>query len=87
MREQAETVRLYETKILEDAQKNVEAARPAYVTGLIPASNLVEAERGLVDLKNHYYEAIAAYFRRQAALDRAVGEPVGPRTSTQSSTR
>jgi len=74
VRESADSVRLYENKILQDAQANVEAAQPAYKTGLVPASNLLEAERGLVDLKNRYYEAVADYFRRQAALDRAVGE-------------
>ena len=84
VREGAETVRLYETKILKDAQDNMEAARPAYVTGLIPASNLVEAERTFVELKDRYFQAVADYFHRQAALDRAVGEPTGPGTSAQS---
>jgi outer membrane protein, heavy metal efflux system len=86
-REGAASVRSYETQILKDAQANLEAARPAYKTGLIPASNLLEAERNLVDLKNHYFEAIADYFRRQAALERAVGEPTGPGSSAQSSAR
>jgi outer membrane protein TolC len=75
VREEAETVNLYETKILEDARKNVEAAQPAYVTGLIPASNLVEAERTNVELKDRYYQAVANYFHRRAALDRAVAMP------------
>ena len=75
VREGAETVRLYQTKILQDAQANVEAARPAYKTGLIPASTLVEAERSFVELKDRYFQAIADYFRRRAALDRAVAMP------------
>jgi outer membrane protein, heavy metal efflux system len=76
VREAAETVRLYETKILKDAKENIEAARPAYVTGLIPASNLVEAERTFVELKDRYFQAVADYFRRRAALDRAVATPL-----------
>src|SRR5439155_15930943 len=75
VREGAETIRLYETKILKDAEANVKAAQPAYKTGLIPASNMVEAQRAFVDLKDRYFEAVATYFRRQAALDRAIGEP------------
>jgi outer membrane protein TolC len=75
VREGVETVHLYESKILKDAQDNLEAARPAYKTGLIPASNVVEAERTLVELKERYYQAIADYFRRRAALDRAVAGP------------
>jgi outer membrane protein TolC len=75
VREGVETVRLYETKILKDAQDNLEAARPAYKTGLIPASNLVEAERTLVELKDRHYQAVADYFRRRAALDRALAAP------------
>jgi outer membrane protein TolC len=74
-REGAETVRLYETKILKDAQANVEAAQPAYRTGLIPASNLLEAERAFVELKDRYFQAVADYLRRRATLDRAVAMP------------
>jgi outer membrane protein TolC len=81
MREAVETVRLYESKILKDAQDNLEAARPAYKAGLIPASNLVEAERTLVELKDRYYQAVADYFRRRAALDRAVATPLDSASS------
>ena len=81
VREGAEAIRLYETKILEDAQANVEAAQPAYKTGLIPASNMVEAQRAVVELKDRYFEAVANYFRRQAALDRAVAMPLDSASS------
>jgi outer membrane protein TolC len=81
VREGAETIGLYETKILKDAQANVEAAQPAYKTGLIPASNLLEAQRALVDLKDRYYQAVADYFRRRATLDRAVAMPLDSASS------
>jgi outer membrane protein TolC len=78
VRESERIVRLYETKILSDARQNVDAARPAYETGLIPASSFIEAERSLVDLRDRYHEAVAAYFRRRATLERAVGGPLVP---------
>jgi outer membrane protein TolC len=76
VQEGAETIRLYETKILKDAEANVEAAQPAYKTGLIPASNLLEAERTFVELKDRYFQALADYFRRRATLDRALAMPL-----------
>ena len=82
VRESERVVRLYETRILSDARQNVEAARPAYETGLIPASSFIEAQRNLVDLRDRYHEAVAAYFRRRATLERAVGGPLLSFTQT-----
>jgi hypothetical protein len=36
---------------------------------------LVESQRQLLDLQDGYYEAVADYHRRLAALDRAMGAP------------
>jgi outer membrane protein TolC len=76
--ESAQTVRLYEKTILPAAQENIDAAKRAYGTGKIPFLSLIEAQRNLVELKDRYYEAVAAYFGRRAALERAVGGPLGP---------
>jgi outer membrane protein TolC len=76
--ESEQTVLLYDNTILRDAKANVEAAQPAYRTGQIPAQSLVEAERNLTMLRDRYYEAAAEYFRRRAALERAVGGPLAP---------
>lgn len=73
VREAAATVRLYETRILKDAEANVDAARPAYKTGLISASSLLEAERTLVDMKDRHFQSVADFHRRLASLERAVG--------------
>jgi outer membrane protein TolC len=73
IREAAATVHLYETRILKDAEANVDAARPAYKTGLISASSLLEAERTFVDMKDRHFQAVADYHRRLATLERAVG--------------
>jgi outer membrane protein TolC len=76
VRESERVVRLYEATILPAAEANVKAAQSAYVTGRIPFLSLIEAQRSLVGLRDRYYEAVADYFRRRAALERAVGTPL-----------
>jgi len=78
VRESEEVVRLYEKTILPAAQQNVKAAQSAYTTGRIPFLSLVEAQRNVVGLQDRYYEALADYFRRRAALERVVGGPLVP---------
>jgi outer membrane protein TolC len=70
------SVRLYRDTILKAAEANVKAAQAAYITGKIPFLSLIEAQRNLAGLHDRYYEAVADYFRRQAALERAVAGPV-----------
>jgi outer membrane protein TolC len=69
-------VGLYQETILSAARLNVKAAQAAYVTGKIPFLSLIEAERNVVNLQDRYYEALAEYFRRRAALERAIGGPL-----------
>lgn len=73
VRESEEIVRLYRESILPAAQANVKAAQSAYVTGKTPFVSLIEAQRGLVGLRERSYEALAEYFRRRAMLERVVG--------------
>jgi outer membrane protein TolC len=80
-----QSVGLYEKTILPDAKKNVEAARSAYETAKIPFVTLIEAQRNRVMLLDQYYEAVADYFRRRAALERAVGGPLQTPGSAASS--
>jgi outer membrane protein TolC len=70
------SVRLYKDTILRAAEANVKAAQTGYVTGKINFLSLVEAQRNVVSLRDRYHEAVAEYFRRRAALERAVGEPL-----------
>ena len=74
------SVRLYRDTILKAAEANVKAAQSAYITGKTPFLSLIEAERNLVMLRDRYYEAVADYFRRHAALERAVGGLLTPST-------
>jgi len=70
------SVRLYRDTILKAAEANVKAAQSAYITGKTPFLSLIEAQRNVVGLRDRYYEAVADYFRRRAALEREVGGPV-----------
>jgi cobalt-zinc-cadmium efflux system outer membrane protein len=78
VRESERVVRLYTETILPAAEANVKAAQSAYVTGKIPFLSLIEAQRSVVGLRDRYYEALAEYYRRRAALERAIGGPLLP---------
>lgn len=66
-------VRLYETTVLPAADSNVKAAQTAYVTGKVGFLTLLEAERNVVGIRQHYYELVASYYIRLANLERVVG--------------
>jgi outer membrane protein TolC len=78
LRQSEQSVRLYEKTILKKAKENREAAESAYGNGLIPFLSLIEAQRSEEDLLDRYYQAVADAYRRQAALERAVGGPLRP---------
>jgi outer membrane protein TolC len=78
VRESERTVRLYQEKIVPAARLQVKAAGPEYMTGKIPFTTLIEAQRNVISLQDRFYEAVADYFRRLAALERAVGGPLAP---------
>jgi outer membrane protein TolC len=71
-RESLRTVRLLDKEVLPVARQNVKAAQPAYVTGRIPLSTLIEVQRNLVDLQDRYYQATTEFFRRRTALQRSL---------------
>lgn len=68
-----EVVRLYETRLLELAQSNLDAALADYRSGAGPFINVVTAERQLLDMQQRYERARADYWRMRADLDRATG--------------
>ena len=77
LRESDKVIQLYEKTILPAAESNIKEAQSSYVNGKIPFVSLIEAQRSLIGLKDRYYEALAEALRRRAALERAVGAPVG----------
>jgi outer membrane protein TolC len=76
VRRSERSVHLYRDTILRDAEANIKAAQAAYITGRTPFLSVIEAQRNAVNLRDRYYEAVADYFRRRAALDRAAGGPL-----------
>jgi outer membrane protein TolC len=78
VKESERNVRLYVKTVLPAAEQNVKAAQSAYVTGKIPFLSLIVAERNVIGLRDRYHELVADYFRRLAALERAVGGPLSP---------
>ena len=75
-RESLRIVRLLDREVLPAARQNVKAAQPAYQTGKIPLSTLIEVQRNLVNLQDRYYQATAEFFRRRTALQRSLtGSP------------
>ena len=44
-----------------------------WVTGRVTFLALVESQRNQIELRDRYYESIANYFRRRAALERTAG--------------
>jgi outer membrane protein TolC len=78
VRESEQAVRLYEVEILPAAELNVKSAERAYVAGQVPFVTLIEAQRNVVDLRDRYYEAVAAQGRRRATLERVLGGPLPP---------
>jgi cobalt-zinc-cadmium efflux system outer membrane protein len=75
-RESEQVVTLYESKALPAAEANVKEAQSAYTNGKVPFLSLVEAQRNLIAVRDRLNEVRAGVFRRRAALDRVVGEPV-----------
>jgi cobalt-zinc-cadmium efflux system outer membrane protein len=71
-------VRLYEKSVLRAAELNVKSTQVAYITAKVPFLTLIEAEREVINLRDRYYELIAEYYRRLAALERAVGGVLVP---------
>lgn len=71
--ESREAAHLFKKKILPAADLNVKSAEKAYAAGKIPFLSLIEAQRSVVNLNDQYHEAVAEYFRRQAALERVIG--------------
>src|SRR5262249_34502466 len=65
-------------EVVPAARRQAKTADPEYVTGKIPLVTLIEAQRNVIGLQDRYYEAVTDYFRRLAALERAVGGPLAP---------
>lgn len=79
-----EVVQLYETRLLELAAQNLEAAFSDYRSGAGQFSNVVEAERRLLETRQGYERARADYWRMRAELDLAAGGTLETAAATAS---
>ena len=69
----SESIRLYETGLLPQAQSTFESAMASYGTGELDFANLVLAETSLLDIELGYHESVARHRQLVAALDQAIG--------------
>ncbi len=68
-----EVIRLYEERLLELSQANLDAALADYRSGAGQFINVVTAERQLLATEQRYERARADYWRMRAELERAAG--------------
>lgn len=76
LRESERAAQLYEKTILPAARENVRAAQAGYAATKVPALSVIEAQRNLITQRERAYEIMADFFRRRAALERAIGGPL-----------
>jgi cobalt-zinc-cadmium efflux system outer membrane protein len=70
-------VHLYDTRLLPAARAQVEAALAGFTTGQNDFPAVISAERGLREVQLARFRAHADAWRRQAALDHAIGRVPG----------
>lgn len=68
-----QTVDLYATSIVPQAEQTLKAAIIGYETGKVDFLTMIEAQRSLRNARLSYYKALADYESRLADLERAVG--------------
>jgi outer membrane protein, heavy metal efflux system len=71
--ESRKTVELYAERLLPVAEQNVAAARANYEVGRLNFLQLAQTQRQLIMLRERQIEAVIAYQRRMAELNRALG--------------
>jgi outer membrane protein TolC len=84
--ESRKAVELYGRSLVPAAEQNVAAARSNYEVSKAPFLSLAQAQRQLVGAYARQLEAIVAYHRRLAELNRAVGDGWLPAQQPQAGT-
>jgi outer membrane protein TolC len=77
LEEALHVIALYEMRLLPAARAQVEAALAGFTTGQNDFPAVISAERGLREIQLAVYRAHAEAWRRQAAVDQAVGRLPG----------
>lgn len=71
-----EIARLYENELAPQARKLLEVSEAAYQAGQTPVLNLIESQRGLLEIQQAHVAALQAAALAQIELESAVGRPV-----------
>ena len=74
--QQRQVIGLYADKILPASKRSLQSAQANYTAGKLDFLRLIDAERQYHGQREKYFQAMADYQRRQAELERAVGQPV-----------
>jgi outer membrane protein TolC len=82
-RRESETLRLYERRLIPQAEATVESLLAGYTTGQSALLDLLDAERTRLELAIGLEEARYRYLVAMAELTRAVGEPAATPSRTQ----
>ena len=72
-----ETVTLYETALLPQAQQAFESSQTGFETGAVSFLDWLDAERTYLRTRLAYHKAVADYQKSVASLERIVGETSG----------
>ena len=73
--QQRQVIALFAERILPVSEHSLHSAQANYSAGKVDFLRLLDAERQYHGQRERYYAALAGYQRRQAELDRAVGQP------------
>jgi outer membrane protein TolC len=68
-----ETVDLYKTVLIPQAEQSMKSAEAGYVSGIVSFIDLLDAERILLRIQFDYWKAYADYLKRISDIERAVG--------------
>lgn len=71
--EDKQSLALYRTRLIPEAEQTLNSALSAYKTGSIGFLDLLDAERMIVQLKLNYSKEQANYYKQIAGLEKAVG--------------
>ncbi|MGR3178049.1 MAG: TolC family protein [Candidatus Anammoxibacter sp.] len=67
------TLNLFKTSVIPQAEQSLEAARIGYETGRVDFLTLIDSQRTLLDSKLQYYRALVDYEQNLAKLEKTVG--------------
>ncbi len=69
-------VRALQSEVLPQAERAFEGTRDAYQRGLFRYLDVLDSQRTLFEVRGRYLDALEAYHRAAAAVERLIGEPL-----------